>query len=192
MTNNPCAKNDEQLLRISVCADAAWLLSKEAFALYAPCLYQPTYAGYRERMRGYLAAPGVVVGVGRVGGEPVAMLTLAREALEAVGVIIGIAVAPAWRRQGIGRRLLAWALEIERLSILRAETDAEAVGFYRRPGFAVTRAVKQYPDGAAVRYECVLARQSFARAGREMAVERPPRKWYHERAGMGPARTRLS
>ena len=42
-------------LQISVCADAAWLLSKEAFALYAPCLYQPTYESYRERMRGYLA-----------------------------------------------------------------------------------------------------------------------------------------
>ena len=56
-------------LQISVCADAAWLLSKEAFALYAPCLYQPTYESYRERMRGYLAAPGVVVGVGRVGDE---------------------------------------------------------------------------------------------------------------------------
>lgn len=44
------------------------------------------------------------------------------------------------------------------LSTWRAETDAEAVGFYRRPGFAVTRAVKQYPGGAAVRYEC--ARES--------------------------------
>lgn len=154
-----------ELLHVSVCADAAWLLSKEAFALYAPCLYQPTYESYRERMRGYLAAPGVVVGVGRVGDEPVAMLALAREAAGAVGVIVGIVVAPAWRRQGIGRRLLAWALENARVSVLRAETDDEAVGFYRRSGFAVTRAVKQYPDGAAVRYECALARQSFSAGG---------------------------
>lgn len=145
-----------ELLHVSVCADAAWLLSKEAFALYAPCLYQPTYEGYRERMRGYLAAPGVVIGVGRVGGEPVAMLALAREAAGAVGVIVGIVVAPAWRRQGIGRRLLAWALENARVSILRAETGDEAVGLYRRSGFAVTRAVKQYPGGAAVRYERAL------------------------------------
>ena len=158
MAENPSAAIRERPLQITRCADAAWLLSKEAFALYAPCLYQPTYDSYRERMRGYLAAPGVIVGVGRVGGEPVAMLALEREAAGAVGVIVGIAVAPAWRRQGIGRRLLAWARENEHLSILRAETDAEAVGFYSRSGFAVTRVVKQYPDGAAVRYECALAR----------------------------------
>ena len=158
MAENPGDAIYKPLLQITRCADAAWLLSKEAFALYAPCLYQPTYDSYRERMRGYLAAPGVVVGVGRVGGEPVAMLALAHEAPGAVGVIVGIAVAPAWRRQGIGRRLLAWARENEHLSILRAETDDDAVGFYRLSNFAVTRAVKQYPDGAAVRYECALAR----------------------------------
>lgn len=49
-----------------------------------------------------------------------------------------IAVAPSYRRQNIGRRMIEAMVSWFQLHHLRAETDAEAVGFYRNCGFAVT------------------------------------------------------
>jgi ribosomal protein S18 acetylase RimI-like enzyme len=66
--------------------------------------------------------------------------------------IRSIAVAPAWRHRGLGRTLvdaLGERLEAKRLV---AETDDDAVGFYRRCGFAVADAPSK---SGRTRYWCV-------------------------------------
>jgi ribosomal protein S18 acetylase RimI-like enzyme len=67
-------------------------------------------------------------------------------------VVRHIAVLPAERRQGHGRALIARAAVALGLTCLEAETDAEAVDFYRRCGFAVQCLGEKYPG--VERFRC--------------------------------------
>ena len=44
----------------------------------------------------------------------------------------------------------------EGLKCISAQTDQDAVGFYRRCGFTIEEVVVEYPDGLSVRYNCEL------------------------------------
>lgn len=35
-------------MRIEICNDIEWLLSKEAFFIYSSCMYQPTFDDYKK------------------------------------------------------------------------------------------------------------------------------------------------
>ena len=63
-----------------------------------------------------------------------------------------IAVAPAWRNRGVGRTLIDALAERAGAKRVVAETDDDAVGFYRRCGFAVEDAP---PKFGRARYWCV-------------------------------------
>ena len=66
-----------------------------------------------------------------------------------------IAVVPEARRSGVGRTMLRWLGDVERLRSLRAETNEDAVGFYRRCGFhAEPLPHPRFP--AARRWACTL------------------------------------
>jgi ribosomal protein S18 acetylase RimI-like enzyme len=65
-----------------------------------------------------------------------------------------IAVAPGARRQGQGRRLLDALTERFGTQRIVAETDDDAVGFYRACGFAIEQAA---PKHGQKRYWCVRA-----------------------------------
>ncbi len=64
-----------------------------------------------------------------------------------------IAVAPHCRGRGIGRRMIETVWAQFQLRQLSAETDADAVGFYRRCGFEATSLGERYPG--VERFQCV-------------------------------------
>jgi len=66
--------------------------------------------------------------------------------------IRSIVVAPAWRHRGLGRTLLDSLAGRAGASMVVAETDDDAVGFYRRCGFAIEDAP---PKFGRPRYWCV-------------------------------------
>ena len=66
--------------------------------------------------------------------------------------IRSIAVAPVWRHRGLGRTLLDSLAGRAGASMVVAETDDDAVGFYRRCGFAIEDAP---PKFGRPRYWCV-------------------------------------
>lgn len=89
-----------------------------------------------------------------------------RDTTRAVGVIgvrVGdpaeithIAVDPEYRGRGYGARLVARLCKKHPgITTWWAETDDDAVGFYRRLGFAVERLPPKYPD--VTRYRCTLS-----------------------------------
>jgi N-acetylglutamate synthase-like GNAT family acetyltransferase len=66
--------------------------------------------------------------------------------------IRSIAVAPEWRNRGLGRTLIDALAKLAGAKRVVAETDDDAVGFYRRCGFAVEDAP---PKFGHARYMCV-------------------------------------
>jgi ribosomal protein S18 acetylase RimI-like enzyme len=64
--------------------------------------------------------------------------------------IVSIATSPLRRGEGIGSRLITHAVNQLKCAEICAETDDEAVGFYRKFGFSITSLGEKYPG--TVRY----------------------------------------
>ena len=143
-------------MNVVLCSDAPWLLSEEAFLLYASCMYRPTYEDFKIQMEGFLNDPSVSIFVCENQGEKTGMMVLKYS--DAVAEIIGVAVPEKLRRQGIGNHMIQFVMESEGLDRIEAQTDDDSVGFYRKCGFAEERTVVDYPDGSVVRYNCVLSK----------------------------------
>ncbi len=141
-------------MNIELCNNTDWLLSEEAFMLYAPCMYHPTYDHFKEQMEDYLNEQSVRIYICENRGEKAGMMILNYLGVNAE--IIGIAVTNKARCQGIGKRLIQSVMESEGLERVVAQTDDDSIGFYRKCGFAEERTVVDYPDGSVVRYNCIL------------------------------------
>jgi ribosomal protein S18 acetylase RimI-like enzyme len=144
---------------VVLCNDTDWLLSEEAFLLYASCMYRPTYENFKIQMESFLRDPSVRVFVSEDQGKKTGLMVL--KCLGTAAEIVGIAVLEKLRCQGIGRRMIRFVMGSEGLERIEAQTDDDSVGFYRKCGFAETRTVIDYPDGSAVRYNCVLNKQTY-------------------------------
>ena len=140
---------------IQLCSNSDWLFSEEAFSIYAVCMYQPTFEAYKKRMKSYASSPFMRIYVNVTDHQITGILVIDRS--KQIPEIVGIAVAE--QKHGIGKKLILEAMRLERLDRIFAQTDEDAVGFYRKCGFSAERIVKAYPDGVAVRYQCFLSNQ---------------------------------
>ena len=68
--------------------------------------------------------------------------------------IKSVAVGPTRRNKGIASRLVRYAADTLKCKSIIAETDDDAVGFYRKYGFEVISFGEKYPG--IVRYLCTL------------------------------------
>lgn len=143
-------------MKVLLCSDRDWLMSEDAFSIYSPCMYQATYEDYKAQMDSYLSDESLKVFVceDQGGKEGIMVLDLSADIPE----IIGIAVSDRSRRQGIGKEMIQCVMETESLKAVKAQTDDDSIGFYRKCGFSEERVVIEYPDGSTVRYNCVLYR----------------------------------
>ena len=142
------------VMSVMLCIDENWLLSEEAFLLYASCMYHPTYKNYKTQMEDYLHDSTVKVFVCEDRNRKTGMMVL--KVSEAAAEIIGIAVPEKLRRRGIGKQLILSAMELEGIGRIEVQTDDDSVGFYRRCGFSEEKSIIDYPDGSVVRYNCIL------------------------------------
>lgn len=130
-------------------------LSKEVYEIYAPCMYQPTWEKFCKKTEKLLQNNQISL-LGAVENSAVVGIIVLETQENDNTEIVGIAVDPAHRQRGIGRDMVLFALESPGVQQLYAETDDDAVTFYRRCGFSVEAYVEQYPDGEVTRYQCVL------------------------------------
>ena len=157
---------------VTACTDREWILSEDAYGIYASCMYKPTYEGYVETMTELLKSPSVETYVYRTENYIAGMLVIEGkngnvlvDGLKQTGIetdsnrahaeILGIAVDLGCRHFGIGRKMLKHVTESGRFDSLYAQTDDDGVEFYRSCGFAVSSEVKQYPNGEVTRYHCL-------------------------------------
>ena len=141
-------------MRVVICRDTDWLLSEDAFSIYASCMYHPTYEDYKAQMEGYLSNPSVKIFVCEYHRKKTGMMVLYYS--DTVTEIIGIAVSNKCRRRGIGKQLIQRVMESENLKSIKAQTDDDSIGFYRKCSFTEEKIVMEYPNGVTVRYNCVL------------------------------------
>ena len=142
------------VMKVLLCEDTDWLLSEEAFLIYASCMFHPTYEEYKTKVEDCLTNSSVKVFVIEYQGRKTGMMVL--NLSEADAEIIGIAVSANARRKGIGKQMIQRVMESENLESVKAQTDDDSIGFYRKCGFSEERIVIEYPDGSAVRYNCIL------------------------------------
>lgn len=65
-----------------------------------------------------------------------------------------IAVSPTQRGKGIGTNLIMYVIKKHSISKLYAETDRDAVNFYKNIGFTITSLGEKYPG--VERFYCLL------------------------------------
>ena len=70
--------------------------------------------------------------------------------------IIGIAVDLSARSKGVGCYMINQVVKNYSLISVYAETDNDAVGFYRKAGFIITEFPKTYNGETVIRYKCEL------------------------------------
>ena len=75
-----------------------------------------------------------------------------RVATEGSFEMLGIAVEADFREKGIGSMLISYVIEHFPVGQICAETDDDAVGFYRKYGFDIKSLGEKYPG--VVRYLC--------------------------------------
>ena len=143
-------------MKVVLSRDIDWLLSEEAFSLYASCMYHPTYEDFKIQAEGFLHDQSVKIYVCKNRGRKTGMMVL--KYADTVAEILGIAVSDKLRCQGIGGHMIQSAMKTEGLERIEAQTDDDSVGFYRKCGFAAERIIVDYPDDSAVRYNCVLSK----------------------------------
>lgn len=68
--------------------------------------------------------------------------------------IMSIATPPSVRSKGVASKLITFALKNLKCSIVKAETDDDAIEFYRKYGFQIVSLGEKYPN--TVRYLCTL------------------------------------
>ena len=60
------------------------------------------------------------------------------------------------RQQGIGSYMIQQVFCNHKIEELYAETDIDAVNFYKKTGFAIKEFVEHYDSHSVLRYSCVL------------------------------------
>ena len=75
--------------------------------------------------------------------------------------IIGIAVDASARGKGIGSYMINQVINNYGLLSVYAETDNDAVGFYRKNNFSITEFSEIYDGETVIRYKCELTQFQF-------------------------------
>lgn len=113
-------------------------------AVLAPAVYRPTAERLAQICERYRTEPGWRMLGCRSGEEIVGCLGLSFGPADQA-TIRHISVAPDRRERGIGSAMIRYTVATFALIHLSAETDRDAVEFYRKCGFAVQSLGELYP-----------------------------------------------
>lgn len=139
-------------------ADVKHLLhDRRVLRVLAACHDQPTAEKMNALACAYQADASVSV-YASIQGSAVRGVIAVRAVPESKIEIIGIAANEACRRTGTGTALIHHIREQFPGQPLFAETDDDAVGFYRRCGFNIVSLGEKYPG--VIRYLCTLGEKT--------------------------------
>ena len=142
-----------ELSKITAVADVkASLFNPEVLTLLKPSVFNPTPERLKDRAEKYSADKNTFVYACKIDSVYAGIVVLKTE--NDTAEILDIAVKPEYRKHGIGKSLIDFIFTQFSIDNITAETDGEAVGFYKKCGFAVTP-VGEFCD--TKRYFCKLS-----------------------------------
>ena len=131
--------------------DKATLLA--AYEVYKTCMYRPTMEKYEKKIDAYLQEEAVGVFTCMQGSMVVGLIVGRFDGASGME-ILGIAVNTAVRKRGIGAYMIDRLVNAYALCNVTAETDDDAVGFYRKCGFCIMEYTEDYDGKPVTRYRC--------------------------------------
>lgn len=138
------------------CDKSEWLFTEYAYNIYEKCLYNKTYKEYKRIMSTYWDHPDVKCFYCSDDGKNVGIIVF-QFLRDGVAEILGVAVHESYRNRGVGTFMVREAAKIINAPKILAETDGDAIGFYKKLGFEIIEEeVKHYVDGDEFRYSCQL------------------------------------
>ena len=125
----------EQNNFISFANVKASLFDYEILALMKPSVYDPTLERLKCRTEKYSADKNIFVYACKIDGVYAGIVVLKTE--NDTAEILDIALKPEYRKRGIGKSLIDFIFTQFPIDTITAETEDEAVEFYKRCGFNV-------------------------------------------------------
>ena len=129
------------------------IFDTDILPLLAPSVFEPTPEKLKARAEKYLNNPNTHIYACRDGGKYIGIVVV--EVVGTKATVLDIAVDEACRKQGVGSALLSFFIENFAIDKMIAETDDDAVGFYKKFGFTVTEIKTIYNTR---RYLCTFRR----------------------------------
>lgn len=122
------------------------------YDIYKQCMYMPTKDKYKAKIISYLSDDCIKI-YGCLDKEIIVGVIVVKFH-EYSAEILGIAVDVSVRNQGIGSYMVNTVKNIYVLNFIIAETDSEAVGFYRKLGFTISEFIEVKDNTSILRYRC--------------------------------------
>ena len=137
---------------ISICDVKEKIYDFEILFLLAPSVFNPTKEKLLNRAEKYLNTDNIFIYALNDNGEykGIAVFVI----LENTVTILDIAVKPEFQKQGIGSKLIDFIKKKFKVEKIVAETDNDAVNFYKKYGFSIEEIETDYETE---RYKCTLS-----------------------------------
>ena len=129
----------------------------KTYEIYRHCMFMPTEEKFHKKMDAFLADHAVKIFACYDQGVPVGVMVISFVEGKKIE-ILGIAVETSARNKGIGSYMIKQLANDSGVISVYAETDKDAVGFYRKNSFEVTEFSEIYDGEAVVRYRCTKLR----------------------------------
>lgn len=126
------------------------LCDKSVYSLLAPSVFNPTPERLLSRAEKYQADDKTKAYAYADNGEYKGIIVF--KIKEQTAEILDIAVKPEYQGKGIGSMLIDYIFSKFAVSKITAETDDDAIGFYKKYGFTVVDITVKFD---AKRYACV-------------------------------------
>ena len=112
------------------------LCNKSVYSLLAPSVFNPAPERLLSRAEKYQADDKVKAYAYSDNGKYKGIIVF--KIKEQIAEILDIAVIPEYKGNGIGSRLIDYIFNRFEVNKITAETDDDAIGFYKKYGFTVT------------------------------------------------------
>ena len=129
----------------------------QTYEIYKYCMFMPTEEKFNIKVEQYLNDNSVKIFAcfeqDKILGVMVVSFIEQKKT-----EIIGIAVDASVRRKGVASYMINQVVNNYGLLSIYAETDNDAVGFYRNNGFKIVEFSETYGNETVVRYKCELTK----------------------------------
>ena len=130
------------------------LKNRNLLAVLAECVYNPTEERLISRADKYITNPNTAVYANKENDTYKGIIVIDISNINAIE-ILDIAVSASFQKSGIGSSLINHCIDMFHPYEIIAETDDDAVEFYKKYGFDILTLGDKYRVGI-MRYQCTL------------------------------------